>query len=117
MKSMEIKCRKLWRVVVMEEANDRCLLCGNVADDAHHLFGKKARPQFRHDPNNGIAVCRPCHRAIHDYAGWELDSCYRDKYRWYMANKDNKRGAGQKPDYEAIYQELNDKLTMMRMGR
>jgi hypothetical protein len=34
--------------------------------DAHHVLGKGAFPHLRHDPDNGVALCRADHRLAHD---------------------------------------------------
>lgn len=42
----------------------RCGLVGPV--DAAHIIGR-AQLSVRHDPWNGLALCRPCHRAFDSY--------------------------------------------------
>jgi hypothetical protein len=39
--------------------------CSRQATDPHHVRGKKAHPELRHDPANGIALCRPHHEKAH----------------------------------------------------
>lgn len=55
-----------WRIVVLRAAGYRCQAgtpdCTGVATEAHHLAGRVGR--LRHDPDNGLAVCSPCHAFI-----------------------------------------------------
>lgn len=52
--------RVLWR------AQGVCERCDRVTDnlDAHH---KRTNPRV-HDPELGAALCRPCHRGVHDHS-------------------------------------------------
>lgn len=70
------KALKLFRAVVLARAKSRCQRCNTKVDprslEAHHLL-----PRARggsHDPENGAALCRDCHRAVHsgasDAAAW-----------------------------------------------
>jgi len=116
------KCNKLWAMVVIAKAGGRCQLCGSAAMwsdvlDAHHLYPKGSRPHLRFDTDNGICLCRMnCHRKAHDHPKMFLELLKQfapAKYEWYMANEDNCKGESH--DYDAIWNELNDKLTMLRM--
>jgi len=56
-----------WRRCVLEQCGDRCARCGGKAIDAHHIKGKQAYPLLRHIIGNGVALCRGCHRWVHDH--------------------------------------------------
>jgi 5-methylcytosine-specific restriction endonuclease McrA len=54
-----------FREVVVERARGACERCGIRGRrlDAHHLVPvARGGPD---DPENGAALCRPCHRAVH----------------------------------------------------
>lgn len=63
-----------WSRMIRERAGGRCEWCRHHGTatpgvDAHHICGKKAHPKLRHDPDNGISLCRPCHRTAHAMPG------------------------------------------------
>ena len=47
-----------------------CQCCGvDKHLESHHIFGFKDYPTLRDDSNNGIALCRWCHRKYHSLYG------------------------------------------------
>jgi len=67
------KADALWQEIVC--LRGRCLLCGRTAPICgHHIHGKKARPDLRHNVSNGACVCYGyagnCHDYLH-YIGFE----------------------------------------------
>jgi 5-methylcytosine-specific restriction endonuclease McrA len=58
---------KAWRKAVFERDNYTCQICGTrgVKLHAHHLMPRSVLPDKTLDPNNGIAVCVPCHKVLH----------------------------------------------------
>lgn len=38
-----------------------CEVCGLPATELHHVRGKNAHPEYRHDPRNHCALCAFCH--------------------------------------------------------
>jgi hypothetical protein len=77
-------CDALWSELIRKKAGGRCerltlclcrddgsivyrLRCGNVAYlQAHHPVSR-GRRATRHDPDNGIALCRGCHFWVHNH--------------------------------------------------
>lgn len=59
---------KRHRAYVMEQP---CFGCGRNADHAHHTLLKWPGKRWRRDHRCLLAVCGPCHTAIHDYFGDE----------------------------------------------
>ena len=54
------------RAAVLDRDDYRCRKCRvRTAEQVHHLV-PVARDGAYWDPENLIAVCRPCHRALHD---------------------------------------------------
>ena len=56
-----------WKLAVLGRSLGICELCRarNRYLDAHHIEGKQARPDLRHDVQNGAALCRKCHDWCH----------------------------------------------------
>jgi len=56
-----------WRKNVLERDNYTCQGCGitGVELDAHHIKDYKNNPKIRTDINNGITLCKICHRKEH----------------------------------------------------
>ena len=47
-----------------------CQCCGGEKHlEAHHIFGYKNHPDYRVNPDNGIALCKWCHGKYHSYYG------------------------------------------------
>ena len=61
-----------FRNAVLDRAKGRCERCGSRrALDAHHIVPRSRAPGWEnlHQPFNGAALCRPCHREVHDHIG------------------------------------------------
>ena len=59
-----------WRRSVMIRDQWKCQVCeakGNL--HAHHLVSYMYNPERRHDLDNGVAMCRPCHIDFHKVYG------------------------------------------------
>lgn len=58
-----------FRVAVLARAKGRCERCGVKARlDAHHIVPRSRAPGWAglHRPENGAALCRPCHQSVHE---------------------------------------------------
>lgn len=62
------KLDAVWRWIVKERGQGRCQYngCCNRGEEAHHIFSRR-NMSVRFDPDNGILLCRHCHRFAHDY--------------------------------------------------
>lgn len=58
---------KWWRVNVFERDDYTCQECGQVGGElnAHHIKEFAKHPELRFDVNNGITICKNCHKKIH----------------------------------------------------
>ena len=55
-----------WTRTIKDRAGRRCEHCGARHQlHAHHIFPYAEFPALREDANNGICLCRKCHRAAH----------------------------------------------------
>lgn len=62
-----------WRKAVYERDHWTCQLCGEKINDpvAHHLLSFREYPELRFVVDNGITLCRSCHKDIHYDIGEE----------------------------------------------
>jgi 5-methylcytosine-specific restriction endonuclease McrA len=44
---------------------DKVCVCGSPSEEAHHIYPKKRYPELRTLKENGIGLCKPCHKAIY----------------------------------------------------
>ena len=63
------------RLDVLCEAKGRCAVCKEMAQVVHHVDGDKSN----HDIQNLVALCNPCHRAVHKDE-WGEAQCGTSKY-------------------------------------
>lgn len=56
-----------WRKEVFERDKFMCLKCGQIGGqlNAHHLKSYKKYKKLRYEINNGITLCKKCHKEIH----------------------------------------------------
>ena len=57
-----------WRKAVYERDNYTCQICGDDRGgnlEAHHVRSFKDFPELRYDTDNGVTLCKACHRELH----------------------------------------------------
>ena len=55
-----------WRIAVIERDGKRCSKCGAEDDlQVHHIKSFADRPDLRFRVDNGITLCRKCHKQLH----------------------------------------------------
>lgn len=65
-RALELKADKLWSDYVRLRANGRCEVCLCAGDDPHHITGRWDKHR-RHDPANGVFLCRKHHQWAHQF--------------------------------------------------
>lgn len=62
-----------WRKKVLARDKYTCQLCNKKRSrnslHAHHIRRWADCPTIRYDPDNGVALCPPCHKSIKDREG------------------------------------------------
>lgn len=67
---------KKWRADVYKRDNYTCKICNmrGVPIEAHHIKPWAKYPKERYDINNGITLCKECHKNIHRHGGTKWKS-------------------------------------------
>lgn len=78
---------KGWRKLVYEKDWYRCVCCGDKSGGnlvAHHLFDYSTYPEKRFDVENGVTLCRKCHKDFHiGFMGGYRASCTKEDFeKW-----------------------------------
>ena len=62
-----------WRKQVYERDNYTCKCCNSSTGGdliAHHILNYSSHKHLRTDINNGITLCKKCHKEFHNYYGY-----------------------------------------------
>ena len=55
-----------WKKAVFDRDNDTCQKCGTTKNlEAHHIFPWRLFPALRFEVENGITLCKGCHKYYH----------------------------------------------------
>ena len=111
---MKKKCDPLFSLIVRENADYTCAVCGLKSKyvHAHHLIGK-SRKFYRHNLNNGICLCAQCHTfnaklSAHG-APWAFEAWMRKhrpkQFKWWTKNR-YQEFPGLKIDFEQVHEGL-----------
>ena len=60
-KRLIAECDTLWSLLIRTRDKHKCRVCGSPGGHPHHIMGRRYL-SLRHDPRNGITLCRDCHR-------------------------------------------------------
>lgn len=56
---------KKWKMTVRERDDDKCQMCPSEENvDVHHIKRYADCAELRYDPNNGICLCKKCHKKV-----------------------------------------------------
>jgi hypothetical protein len=141
-KALVKKCDATWALIIKLRAGFKCEVCGKPGQpvkcypdyntgglDAHHILGKTGcRSKYRYEVMNGICLCDNHHTydvvcSGHANTGASANLIEKlatiDPVRagWVESSSYDRTGAGDKPDYEAIYNDLNDQLQALLLRR
>lgn len=63
--------QKEWRLGVFERDNFTCIKCGQIGGEieAHHIFNFSDYQYLRTEVDNGITLCKKCHKLFHKKYG------------------------------------------------
>jgi len=62
---------EVWRMEVYKKDMFKCRLCGKKDIVAHHLKLFSEFPELRFSVDNGITLCRSCHKKVHREIGYK----------------------------------------------
>lgn len=113
---LDVEALKLWSLLVRMRDGE-CRICGastctRSPDHAHHMV----RVQFwgtRHDPENGRAMCQPCHWWIHHSNCSDEVALYRSLGVDWEALQMRKRAGGKGLDLKLVILDLRQQLAAL----
>jgi len=77
---------QLWRKACLERDNFTCQVCGKHGGklEVHHLYSFTEFPELRLAIDNGITLCKECHKKFHDMYGRHNNTKeqFEDFLRW-----------------------------------
>jgi len=114
-KKLKKETEKLWKLVVLRNYQGRCYVCGSkFMVDPHHFVPKRISLNLRYNPENGVALCRKCHTALH----WKSDPmisliiAFKKGKDWvkYLEREKNKKVIPNKEWYQEQIRKLKEEL-------
>lgn len=63
-----------WRINVFKRDGFKCQVCNEIGGklEAHHIKSFSEYPELRFEINNGITLCKECHKLTDNYKGKRL---------------------------------------------
>ena len=60
-----------WRILIFQRDNFTCCFCHKVGGEleSHHIKSWAKYPELRYKLDNGITLCRECHKLTNNYGG------------------------------------------------
>lgn len=71
-----------WRNEVFRRDNFKCTICDNKEIEAHHLNGYTEFKESRFNINNGVTLCKNCHKSYHKTKGYK--NATQEKFKEYL---------------------------------
>lgn len=62
----ELLTREDFKKKVFQRDNNKCIICGELGVDAHHLIDRKCWTDGGYYLNNGVTLCSNCHLLAED---------------------------------------------------
>jgi len=90
---------KNWRTSVKLRDQGRCVICGDVGTNAHHIYCEGYYPELCNDVNNGVTLCRICHTLVHR---GKFGATCKGKYEPSFAIEKLKQRASSRDKYQTI---------------
>ena len=70
-----------WAKAVKERDGNKCKVCGSTENlNSHHIETKAGVPELATDVDNGITLCRVCHRIAHKGVFYEGYGILQDRH-------------------------------------
>lgn len=93
-----------WKNAVIDRDCKNCVCCGYYGTrrylEAHHIESYSSNESLRLDLNNGITLCRKCHRVFHDNFGYGNNT--RDQFNVFLEKREtygsNRKNVKKKKD-------------------
>lgn len=83
-----------WRLAVFERDKFTCQCCGKRGKKltAHHLNNFAEHPVERFDVDNGVTLCKKCHKAFHvAFMGGYRKKCTKNDFALFIADRANNK--------------------------
>jgi len=74
-KKLRLQAERLWKELVIKQANGVCEICGKTASIAHHFVPRSQSGILKFNPKNGICICLSCHFAHHTKSDPYIHDC------------------------------------------
>lgn len=70
------------------QSNESCIACGTMMTQRtyHHIYTRKAYPEFTHEPWNKISLCLKCHNEWHNKGTDFMANKYENVMKWLNFN-------------------------------
>lgn len=107
--NLKLRCDKLWAQVVKARAQGRCEICKREGHEAHHVAGR-VRVILRHALQNGVFLCKKCHRREHDDPGYVQTWLAVHRPNDAMFIEENRNKVCKHQDYDLVLGEMKEWL-------
>lgn len=76
---------KTWRATVFKRDDHTCVICGKqeIKVEAHHIKKWANDEKLRYDPENGVTLCKDCHKSITG-----IEESFEVRFSEYVSRRD-----------------------------